>query len=104
MGCSDLQVDRNLKGIEFEKKGDIEGAKLLYLKNIEEKTDTPHPYERLSLIYKKEGKYKEALEVIDLFFKSGVQNPRIVEKLTKRKEQLFKKRQERIFSKGFKNE
>jgi hypothetical protein len=48
---SDEQVSRNLEGIECEKSGDIDRAILLYEKNISELTDTPHPYDRLSLIY-----------------------------------------------------
>ena len=93
MGNSNFnqQVDRNLKGIELEKLGKIDNAKLLYEKNIEELTDTPHPYERLSLIYFKQGKYEDALKIIELFFKYAVQNQSILDKLKKRKERIMRK-------------
>jgi len=49
----EMQVDRNLDGIEFEKKGEIEKAIRLYEKNVEEDFEGSHPYDRLAVIYKK---------------------------------------------------
>jgi len=60
----EIQVDRNLEGIEFEKKGDIEKAVELYEKNIEEDFEGSHPYDRLAIIYRKRGEYEKELRVL----------------------------------------
>ena len=60
----EIQVDRNLKGIEFEKKGKIEKAIRLYEKNIEEDFEGSHPYDRLAIIYRKRGEYEKELRVL----------------------------------------
>ena len=60
----EIQVDRNLKGIEFEKKGEIEKSIRLYEKNLEEDFEGSHPYDRLAIIYRKRGKYKEEIRVL----------------------------------------
>ena len=60
----EIQVDRNLEGIEFEKKGEIEKAVELYEKNIEEEFEGSHPYDRLAIIYRKRGEYEKELRVL----------------------------------------
>lgn len=87
----DRQVDRNLKGIALEKSGNVIGAERLYQVNVDEATDAPHPYERLSVIYTRKGEYKKAIKVIDLFFEYSLQHPRISEQLRKRKIRLLQK-------------
>lgn len=56
-------VDRNIKGTELEKSGRIEEAINLYEKNIADYADTPHPYNRLRVIYSKRKQYDEAIRV-----------------------------------------
>jgi tetratricopeptide (TPR) repeat protein len=46
-------LDRNLKGIEFEKLGKVAEAIELYEKNIEDNFEGNHPYDRLAIIYRK---------------------------------------------------
>jgi tetratricopeptide (TPR) repeat protein len=46
-------LDRNLKGIEFEKLGKVAEAIELYEKNIENNFEGNHPYDRLAIIYRK---------------------------------------------------
>jgi tetratricopeptide (TPR) repeat protein len=47
-----LQAERNLKGSEFEKIGNIEKAIELYEENVKENFKGNHPYDRLATIYK----------------------------------------------------
>ena len=47
-----LQAERNLKGSEFEKTGNIEKAIELYEENVKENFKGNHPYDRLATIYK----------------------------------------------------
>ena len=89
----DQEVDRNLQGIEEEKKGNIQAAAGLYLQNVLEGATTPHPYERLSLLLKRQGRVKEALSVIELFFKNSNFHSRIADILIKRRQALLKQRQ-----------
>lgn len=60
----EIQVDRNLEGIEFEKKGEVEKAIRLYEKNVEEDFEGSHPYNRLAVIYRKVGEYEEEIRVL----------------------------------------
>ena len=47
-----LQAERNLKGSEFEKTGNLEKAIELYEENVKENFKGNHPYDRLATIYK----------------------------------------------------
>lgn len=60
-----IQVDRNLKGKELEKEGDIEGAIALYEQNISEGFAGNHPYDRLAIIYRKKKDYSEEIRVLE---------------------------------------
>ena len=60
----EIQVNRNLEGIKFEKKGEIEKAIRLYEKNVEEDFEGSHPYDRLAVIYRKRGEYVEEIRVL----------------------------------------
>lgn len=60
----EIQVDRNLERIEFEKKGEIEKAIRLYEKNVEEDFEGSHPYDRLAIIYRKRGEYEVEIRVL----------------------------------------
>jgi|GEM_PF-92051 len=59
------QVERNLKGKELEKQGDIEGAIALYELNIKEGFPGTHPYDRLEIIYRKQKNYEEEMRVLN---------------------------------------
>lgn len=60
----EIQINRNLEGIEFEKKGEIEKAIRLYEKNVEEDFEGSHPYNRLAVIYRKAGEYEKEIRVL----------------------------------------
>jgi tetratricopeptide (TPR) repeat protein len=60
----DKQVDRNLKGINYEKSGELNKAIDLYEENIAENFEGNHPYDRLAIIYRKQGKLEEELIVL----------------------------------------
>lgn len=61
----DRQVENNLKGKEFEKNGEIEAAKELYLENVNEYSIAPHAYMRLAIIYRKEKNFDREIEVLE---------------------------------------
>ncbi|AZH28739.1 MULTISPECIES: hypothetical protein [Paenibacillus] len=59
------QVNRNLKGIELEKKGEIVEAILLYEANVSECFEGNHPYDRLRTIYNRLNRYKDVIRVLE---------------------------------------
>jgi tetratricopeptide (TPR) repeat protein len=61
----DIQVERNLKGIELEKLGKVDDAIVLYEQNITENFDGSHPYYRLSEIYHKGKLYNEEIRILE---------------------------------------
>ena len=60
----DTMVNRNLKGIELEKKGNMEDAVKLYEQNITDEFDGTHPYNRLAIIYRKKGQIEDEIKVL----------------------------------------
>jgi hypothetical protein len=64
---SDTMVDRNRKGSDHEKNGEIEAAIEEYELNISEWFDGDHPYERLRVIYNRRKQYEDALRVCKAF-------------------------------------
>lgn len=65
MGNFDKQVERNLKGIQFEKEGQIDKAIELYEANIEENFEGNHPYDRLAVIYRKREQIDDEIRVLE---------------------------------------
>lgn len=63
MNKEERNVTDNLKGIEYEKSGDIEKAIELYERVVSRKFDGSHPYDRLSILYRKQGNF-EAEETV----------------------------------------
>jgi len=55
---------RNMKGVESEKKGDIEDAIALYELNVNDNFEGLFPYERLAIIYTKYQLIEEARRVL----------------------------------------
>jgi len=86
------QVERNLVGIELEKKEKIEEAIKLYEQNIKEGFIGSHPYNRLAIIYRKRGQLDEEIRVLEravLIFKEGGSK---LEKFKNRLEKAKKRR------------
>ena len=65
MNQFDIQVDRNTKGTEFEKTGHIERALELYEINKSENFQGNHPYDRLAIIYSKQGRVEDEIRVLN---------------------------------------
>lgn len=61
----DKQVERNLKGKEFEKQKDIESAIALYELNVKDEFGGTHPYDRLAILYRKQKKYDDEIRIIN---------------------------------------
>lgn len=57
-----------IKAVECEEKKDTEGAKNYFKLAVEDRVDTPYPYEKLAALYLQEGKLKEAGEVCKKWF------------------------------------
>lgn len=70
----DILVDRNLKGIEYEKNGATANAIRLYEANVNDLFDGCHPYERLRIIYTSEKKYSDAIRVCNAFIANDMAN------------------------------
>jgi len=60
----DIMVDRNNKGIELEKKEDIENAIKLYEQNVADEFFGTHPYDRLAIIYRKRKQFDDEIRII----------------------------------------
>lgn len=85
-------VERNMNGIESEKSGQIENAIKLYEQNVTDYADTPHPYNRLRVIYSKLEQYDEAIRVckayVEMSIKLGeavnkeLNNPKLAKELS----------------------
>lgn len=89
-------VNRNIKGIKYEKEGKVDLAIKLYEKNIAENFEGNHPYDRLAIIYRKKKDYQNEVRVlnkaIDVFSNLLFTSPRsdIKPKLEKFKKRLEK--------------
>jgi len=59
-----IMVERNNKGIKYEKKGKIDEAIELYEMNVKDEFDGTHPYDRLSIIYRKRKQYDDEIRVL----------------------------------------
>ncbi len=59
------QAERNLVGIELEKKEKIEEAIKLYEQNVKENFIGNHPYDRLAIIYRKRGQLDEEIRILE---------------------------------------
>lgn len=91
------QVDRNLMGIKYEKEGLVDKAIELYEQNIKENFDGNHPYDRLTVIYRKRKQIDDEIRVLEkaiYVFKNIVYNNRYDRaiKLKKFEERLGKAR------------
>ncbi len=60
-----LQAERNMKGAEFEKTGDLEKAIALYEENVAESFKGNHPYDRLANIYKSQLDLDNEIRVLE---------------------------------------
>jgi len=60
----DSMVDRNNKGIELEKKGDIENAIKLYEQNVADEFFGTYPYDRLAIIYRKRKQFDDEIRIL----------------------------------------
>jgi tetratricopeptide (TPR) repeat protein len=65
MANEEKQWERNLKAIQLEKEGNVEEAIKLYEQSIKENFDGNHPYDRLAIIYRKQGKKEDEIRVLN---------------------------------------
>lgn len=92
---SNIYLQRNLLGIEFEKLNEIEEAVNLYERNISDNCEGSHPYNRLAIIYRKFKLYEDEKRVLEkavYVFENLVDEKRAdrIPKLEKFKERLEK--------------
>lgn len=89
-------VDRNLKGKELEKIGQVDRAIKFYEENVKDEFEGSFPYDRLAIIYRKRKQYKDEIRVlnkaISTFEKESITSKRqdIQPKLVKFRERLGK--------------
>lgn len=88
-------VDRNLKGKQLEKEGNLDEAIKLYEHNIADEVDTPYPYTRLAIIYRKEKRLDDEIrilkETIRILGHSEERDRQLINALKKRKGGLLDK-------------
>ena len=60
----DIMVNRNNKGSELEKKGDIENAIKLYEQNVADEFFGTYPYDRLAIIYRKRKRFDDEIRIL----------------------------------------
>jgi len=60
-----LFADRNLKGQDLEKKGNVSDAIKLYELNIKDKADTPFTYSRLAILYHKQDRLDDEIAILE---------------------------------------
>ena len=60
----EIMVDKNNKGIELEKKDDIENAIKLYEQNVADEFFGTHPYDRLAIIYRKRKQFDDEIRIL----------------------------------------
>ncbi len=58
------QAERNLRGVELEKQGNVEEAIELYEQNIADGFEGSHPYNRLAILYRKRGQIGDEIRVL----------------------------------------
>jgi hypothetical protein len=63
---SQIFINRNIKGIEFEKQNNLDLAIKLYEENLNDGFIGTHPYERLTVIYRKNKQYDDEIRIIQL--------------------------------------
>ncbi|WP_285578162.1 hypothetical protein [Geothrix limicola] len=76
----DTLVNRNLRGKELEKSGELSKAIKLYESNLIDRFDGSHPYERLRIIYNSKGKHQDVIRVCQAFIDFGGNAPELKEK------------------------
>ena len=60
-------VERNVKGLELEKAGKVDEAIKLYEQNVADKAETNCSYQRLRIIYSKQGNIRDAIRVCETY-------------------------------------
>ncbi len=101
MDNEERNVTDNLKGIEYEKAGDIDTAIEIYERVVARNFDGSHPYDRLSILYRKRGDFKaeeavlkKAIAIFTRVVKDGrCDGPEKLSRYQMRLEKLYKKMQ-----------
>ena len=96
MNKFDKQVERNLKGVELEKSGQVDKAIKLYERNVGENFEGNHPYDRLAIIYRKRDLIDDEIRVLEkavwvfenIVYKGRGDKPTKLEKFKKRLEKV----------------
>ncbi|MBU7019152.1 MAG: hypothetical protein HXS44_16700 [Theionarchaea archaeon] len=104
MADFNIQVERNLRGIELEKSGRVDEAIQLYEENVKENFEGNHPYDRLAIIYRKRNLINEEIRVLEkavwvfenIVFGKRVDRLSKLEKFKKRLEKARELKMERI--------
>lgn len=104
MADFNIQVERNLRGIELEKSGRVDEAIQLYEENVKENFEGNHPYDRLAIIYRKRNLINEEIRVLEkavwvfenIVFEKRVDRLPKLEKFKKRLEKARELKMERI--------
>jgi hypothetical protein len=89
---SSVMLDRNLRGMTFEKSDNVGKAIEMYEQNIADNFFGSHPYERLRIIYTRDKEFSNAIRVcqsyLDLPYAGKMKKAKFREHLGKLKSKL----------------
>ena len=90
-GCAQLQSNVGTQETLAAAKGkvengDIEGAIRLYEQNVLDEVDTPHPYSRLAIIYRKQNRLVDEIRILETAIKVFGQSEHWEKQLAKARE------------------
>ena len=75
----DLLVERNRRGKELERTGQIDQAMALYEANVTDRFNGSHAYERLRALYKTRGDFANTIRVCDCYLRHVGSDERLVQ-------------------------
>jgi hypothetical protein len=75
----DLLIERNRRGKELERAGQIDQAMALYEANVTDRFNGSHAYERLRVLYKTRGDFANTIRVCDCYLRHVGTDDKIVQ-------------------------
>lgn len=75
--------DEELKGIELYKKGELKEAEEWLLRSVKGNFDAPGLYERLGILYRKQKRFSDEVEILKIGIKNVGNSPKLTERLAR---------------------
>ncbi|EUJ22710.1 hypothetical protein PGRAN_12199 [Listeria grandensis FSL F6-0971] len=75
--------EEEMKGFEYYKQRDYEAAEEWLLRSVKGNFDAPALYEKLGVLYRKQKRFSDEVEILKIGIKNVIFNPRLNERLAK---------------------